>query len=116
MPVRTLSIKDLAVRGLSIAALVTVLTACALPQTTVRTGSAQPSLVVKGAPSGTVLYVDGLPMGPAPQFDGNPDVLAVLEGVHLVEIRQGTAVIYHDRVFLSSGETHPITVLPGASQ
>jgi hypothetical protein len=103
-------------RALSIVALLIALAACALPQTTVRTGSAQPSLVVKGAPSGTVLYVDGLPVGPAPQFDGNPNVLAVLEGVHQVEIRQGNAVIYHDKVFLSSGETHPITLLPGASQ
>ena len=107
--------RRLAARLLSTATLLTALAACALPQTTVRTGSAQPSLLVKGAPPGTVLYVDGLPMGPAPQYDGDPNVLAVLEGAHQVEIRQGNAVIYHDKVFLSSGETHPITVLPGAS-
>src|SRR5262249_54790013 len=106
---------NLGLRALSIAVLFIALSACALPQTTVRTGSAQPSLLVKGAPSGTVLYVDGLAMGPAAQFDGDPNVLAVLEGVHLVEVRQGNSVIYHDRVFLSSGETHPITVLPGVS-
>lgn len=108
--------KNLGLRALSILVLLTALSACALPQTTVRTGSAQPSLVVKGAPSGTVLYLDGLPMGPAPQFDGDPNVLAVLEGPHLVEVRQGNAVIYHDKIFLSSGETHPITILPGAAQ
>jgi hypothetical protein len=108
--------KNLGLRALSTVVLVTALSACALPQTTVRTGSEQPSLVVKGAPSGTVLYVDGLAMGPAEQFNGDPNVLAVLEGVHQVEIRQGSAVIYHDKVFLSSGETHPITLLPGASQ
>ena len=103
-------------RALSIVALLITLSACALPQTTVRTGSEQPSLVVKGAPSGTDLYVDGLEMGPAAQFDGNPNVLAVLEGVHQVEIRQGNAVIYHDKVFLSGGESHPITLLPGSTQ
>jgi len=65
---------------LSIVALLTALSACALPPTTVRTGSEQPSLVVKGAPSGTELYVDGLEMGPAAQFDGNPNVLAVWRG------------------------------------
>lgn len=108
--------KNLGLRPLSILVLLTALSACALPQTTVRTGSAQPSLVVKGAPSGTVLYLDGLPMGPAPQFDGDPNVLAVLEGPHLVEVRQGNAVIYHDKIFLSSGETHPITILPGVAQ
>ena len=108
--------KSPGLRALSVVALLTALSACALPQTTVRTGSEQPSLVVKGAPSGTELYVDGLEMGPAAQFDGNPNVLAVLEGVHLVEVRQGNAVIWHDKVFLSNGETHPITLLPGASQ
>jgi len=96
--------------------LLATLSACSLPQTTVRTGSTQPSLIVKGAPSGTILFVDGLQMGPATAFDGNPHVLAVLEGVHQVEVRQGTAVIFHDKVFVSSGETHAITLLPGASQ
>ena len=108
--------KSLGLKALSTVTLLMTLSACALPQTTVRTGSEQPSLVVKGAPSGADLYVDGLAMGPAAQFDGNPNVLAVLEGVHQVEIRQGNAVIYHDKVFLSSGETHPITLLPGSTQ
>lgn len=102
--------------ALSIVVFLAALSACALPQTTVRTGSVQPSLVVKGAPAGTILYVDGLAMGPAAQFDGNPNVLAVLEGAHQLEIRQGNAVIYHDKAFLRSGETHPITLLPGPSQ
>ena len=101
-------------KALSIVLLLTVLSACALPQTTVRTGSQQPSLVVKGAWSGTVLYVDGLPMGPAAQFDGDPNVLAVLEGAHQVEIREGNAVVFHDKVFVSNGETHPITLVRGA--
>jgi hypothetical protein len=108
--------KNLGLRALSIVVLLSVLSACALPQTTVRTGSEKPSLMVKGAPPGTDLYVDGLPMGPAAQFDGNPNVLAVLEGAHQVELRHGQTVIYHDKVFLSNGETHPITIPPGFSQ
>jgi len=108
--------KRLAATAVSIVLLLTALSACALPQTTVRTGSEQPSLIVKGAPTGTVLYVDGLAMGPAEQYNGDPNVLAVLEGVHQVEIRQGDAVLYHDKVFLTGGEMHPITLLPGASQ
>lgn len=92
------------------------LSACTLPQTTVRTGSSQASLVVTGAPSNAVLYVDGLAMGSARQFDGDPKVLAVLEGVHVVEIRQGSTIVYHEKVFVSSGETHPIALLPVASQ
>jgi hypothetical protein len=104
------------VKAFFAAALLVTLSACTLPQTTVRTGSAQPGLVVKGAPSGAVLYVDGLAMGSARRFDGNPKVLVVLEGVHQVEVRRRSSVLYHDKIFVSSGETHAITVLPGSKQ
>ena len=95
---------------------VTLFSSCALPQTTVRTGSTQPSLVVKGAPDGSTLFVDGLLIGSARQYDGNPKVLAVLEGLHKVEIRQGTAIVYSEKAFVSNGETHMVTVTAGASQ
>jgi len=98
-----------------ISALLLILSACALPQTTVRTGSAQPSLLVTGAPSGAILFVDGLPMGPAPQFDGHPKTLAVLEGAHQVEVRDGSRNLYSGKVFVGNGETHTITILPGAA-
>ena len=97
------------------AALLLTLSACVLPQTTVRTGSTQPSLAIKGAPAGAVLYVDGIAMGAAQQFDGSPNVLAVLEGAHQVEIRQGASVLYREKVFVSAGETHSVTVLPGTT-
>jgi hypothetical protein len=92
-----------------------LLSACALPQTTVRSGSSQPGLVVTGAPSGAVLYVDGLAMGQASQFDGHPRVLAVLRGPHEVEVREGSAVLYHNKLFMSSGETRTVTLLPTAA-
>ena len=93
-----------------------VLTGCALPQTTVKSGSQQPGLIVKGAPAGSTLYVDGLAMGPAAQFDGKPKVLAVLEGVHQVEIKQGATVIYSEKTFASNGETHTVTVVGSSGQ
>lgn len=94
---------------------IAMLSACALPQTTVRTGSAAPGLSVTGAPDGAVLYVDGLQMGPASQFDGNPQVLAVLEGAHKVEVRLGATTLYSEKVFVSNGETHTVRVIAGAS-
>ena len=94
---------------------VALLTACALPQTTVRTGSAPPTLIVKGAPPGAFLFVDGLQMGLATQFDGNPKTLAVLEGTHQVEVRLGANVVYKEKAFVSSGESHTVTVVPGTS-
>jgi hypothetical protein len=89
---------------------VTALAACALPQTSVRTGLLPPTLIVTGAPSGSLLFVDGLEMGSAAQYDGNPKVLAVLEGTHQVEVRLGTSVVHRERAFLSSGQSHTVTV------
>jgi hypothetical protein len=93
-----------------------LLTACTLPQTTVRSGSSPPGLVVKGAPSGSILFVDGLQIGPAAQYDGNPKVLTVLEGVHKVEIRMGSSVVYSEKSLATSGETHTVTVIAGSAQ
>jgi hypothetical protein len=90
------------------------LTACVTPQTTVTAGSAKPALAVQGAPVGAILYVDGLSMGSATQLNGNPQVLAVLEGAHTVEVRLGSAVLFQDKVFVGNGETHVIKVLPRA--
>lgn len=103
-------------KPLPAAALCIVLSACALPQTTVTSGSSQPSLVVSGAPSDAVLYVDGLAMGRASQFDGHPRVLAVLQGPHKVEVREGSTVLYHDSIFLSNGERRTVALLPVAAQ
>jgi hypothetical protein len=95
---------------------VALLAACALPQTTVKTGSTAPTLIVKGAPAGSTLFVDGLAMGNAAQLDGNPKTLAVLEGAHQIEVRVGSIVIYKEKAFSSSGESHTVTVSPGSSQ
>src|SRR6202171_2227060 len=93
---------------------VALMAGCALPNTTVKTGASPPTLIVKGAPAGSVLYVDGLSMGNAAQFDGNPKTLAVLEGTHQVEVRLGGTVVYREKAFASSGESHTVTVTAGS--
>ena len=87
-----------------------------MPQTAVRTGMPPPTLMVTGAPSGSVLFVDGLDMGSAPQYDGNPKVLAVLEGTHQVEVRLGANLVYREKAFVSSGQSHTVAVAGAASQ
>jgi uncharacterized protein YraI len=100
----------------NIVIVITLLSACSLPQTTVRSGSTQPGLIVKGAPNGSTLFIDGLPVGPATEYDGNPKVLTVLEGVHKVEVRSGPSVVYSEKAFVNSGETHTVTVVGGGAQ
>jgi len=95
--------------------LVATLAACSMPQTTVRTGLSAPTLIVTGAPSGSALFVDGLDMGSAAQYDGNPKVLAVLEGTHQVEVRMGSNVVYREKAFVSSGQSHTVAVAGAVS-
>jgi uncharacterized lipoprotein YajG len=104
------------VKTLTILVAAAVLSACSLPQTTVRSGSSQPNLIVKGAPKGSTLFVDDLRIGSATQYDGHPNVLAVLEGTHRVEIRRGGSVLYSEKTFVGVGETHTVVVLAGTAR
>ena len=101
-------------KSLAILVAVAALAGC-MPQTTVRTGMSPPTLIVTGAPSGAVLFVDGLDMGSAAQYDGNPKVLAVLEGTHAVEVRLGANVVYREKAFVSSGQSHNVAVAAAVS-
>ena len=96
-------------KSLAILVAMAALTGC-MPQTTVRTGMSPPTLMVVGAPTGSVLFVDGLDMGSATQYDGNPKVLAVLEGTHQVEVRLGSNLVYKEKAFVSSGQSHTVAV------
>ncbi len=86
------------------------LVACALPETGVRTGSPRPTIFIKGADKGLDLYVDGLKIGAADLYNGDPKVLVVEEGAHIVEIKRGGAVVHSEKTFVSNGESRGITV------
>jgi hypothetical protein len=90
-----------------------LLTACAVPDSVVKTGAVRPTLTVKGAPDNSTLVVDGLVMGPAPQFNGQPNVLLLEEGLHQIEIRQGSTVVHAEKAVISNGESRTITVNAG---
>lgn len=93
-----------------------LLSACSLPQTTVRSGTSQPGLIVTGAPDGSTLFVDGLQIGAATEYDGDPNVLAVLEGTHTVEIRRDGNVVFSQKTFVGAGETHTVLVVAGTAK
>ncbi|HTN51927.1 MAG TPA: hypothetical protein VML50_05955 [Anaeromyxobacter sp.] len=77
--------------------------ACAGPQTTVRTPDTRPALAFEGAPAGAVLFVDGLQIGDPSLYDGQPQVLVVEPGTHLVVIRAADgAVILEQKVYVES--------------
>ena len=90
--------------------LAALLAACAMPATTVRTPDSRPSLAITGAPPGSLLFVDGNAAGDAGSYDGQPAVLLVEPGTHVVDVRDSSGrVIFTQTVFVES-ETKTIQV------
>ena len=98
------------------AAAALALSACAMPATKVETGAARPTLRLIGAPAGSTLVLDGASVGPASAYDGVHQVLTVEEGRHVVEVRQGDAVLVSKKVFASTGESIKVDVTAGGQQ
>jgi len=86
------------------------LSACAMPATTVRTTDTRPSLAFDGAPKGATVYIDGLPMGDAEKYDGQPEVLVVEPGTHLVTIKDGKGSILLERKVYVESEIKTLKV------
>lgn len=99
-------------RNIAAILMLLMLNACALPDTQVKTGAVRPSLLIQGAPPNAVLYVDGLAIGSADQYDGTK-ILAIEEGMHQVQIKQGELVLHAEKIVVSSGETRTVTMNRG---
>ncbi len=89
-----------------------LISGCTYPKTEVKTVEERPTLAIQGAPENAVLYVDGLSMGPAAQYDGRGQVLLLEVGTHLIEIKQGSSLLYSEKAFLGAGATKTITINP----
>jgi len=91
-------------------ALPLLLLACADPVTVVRAVDARSRLLVEGAPRGAILYIDGKPLGEAAAFGGNPGVLQVESGTHIIEIKEGERLLLSQKVFFGGGEQRTLVV------
>jgi hypothetical protein len=49
-------------------------------------------------------------MGDASQLNGDPKVLAIEEGRHLIQIKSESTVIYEEPIFISAGESKEIVM------
>ena len=99
-------------KTMTICGIAVLLLGCAgsMPETRVISGSDRPALLINDAPAGASLFVDGLAMGDAQKYDGHPNTLRVESGVHQIEVRLGSSVIHQEKVFVSNGETRPVTI------
>lgn len=83
--------------------LMILLAACSMPSTVVKTPDTRPSLAFEGAPDGAVLFLDNVRTGLASQYDGQPNVLLVEPGTHVVTIKGADgAVLLEQKVFVES--------------
>lgn len=90
-------------KAVLLAALAFSIAACTMPSTTVRTTDTRPSLAFEGAPEGSTAYVDGLPVGEAERYDGQPEVLLVEPGTHVVTIKaRDGSVLFERKVYVES--------------
>jgi len=87
--------------------------ACALPETSVTTGAARPRLSFPNAAPDMILVLDGITIGPAARYDGNPGVLLVEEGTHLLELKRNGQTVHSEKAFVSNGETRAVDINSG---
>lgn len=83
---------------------------CKMPNTTVQTIDGRSTIRVTEAPSGAILFLDGKPIGPADAFSGDPNVLSVEPGTHIIEIKKDGATLLSQRIFFGGGEMRSISV------
>lgn len=87
--------------------------ACALPETSVTTGAARPKLSFPNAAPDVILVLDGISIGAAARYDGNPGVLLVEEGTHVLELKRNGQTVHSEKVFVSNGETRSVNINSG---
>lgn len=85
------------------------LAGCALPRGDVSIPTLGPRLRVTNAPAGAVLVIDARMVGEASRYQGEPDVLQVEPGTHLVEVRLGGTLLLSQKLFWGSTELRTIT-------
>ena len=90
--------------------LIILLAACSVPSTVVKTPDTRPSLAFEGAPEGAVLFLDGVRTGLASQYDGQPNVLLVEPGTHLVTVRGADGSVLLDQKVYVESETKTLKV------
>jgi hypothetical protein len=86
------------------------LAACAMPSTIVRTPDTRPGIAIQGAPPGSIIFVDGMPAGEAASYDGQPHILLVEPGTHVIVIRDGSGSVIHRQTIFVESETRTIKV------
>jgi hypothetical protein len=96
-------------RGLCLVLVLALTLGCAYGSGATRSVDDAPTVAVTGAPEGAILYVDGMEFGLASRFTAATPV-EVIPGVHVVEIRQGAAVLHSEKIYSGTGSMTNVTM------
>jgi hypothetical protein len=88
---------------------VLVLAGCQVPRGDVTVPTLGPRLLLANAPAEALLLIDSKLVGEAQRFNGNPEVLQLEPGIHLVEVRLGDRLLLSQKMFSGSTELRTVT-------
>ncbi len=101
------------IKDLCLLALITVTVGCVSPRTITQTTDGRPKILIKGAEKGALLFVDGTLMGQAASYSGDPSILLLEPGTHVIEVKAGDRLLFSQRIFFGGGEIRTISVSGG---
>lgn len=90
--------------------LFTFILGCQLPRTNVQAVDGRSKILVKDAPKGALLFIDGNSKGQADSYNGDPAILLMESGTHLIEVKAGERLLFSQRIFFGGGEIRTIVV------
>jgi len=73
----------------------------------------RPEIIVTGIAPGAFVYVDGVQVGDAQNKSYRSRIIDVAPGNHVVEIKMGDIVTYHETAYAGPGDKRYVTVLSG---
>jgi hypothetical protein len=76
----------------------------------------RPEIIVTGIAPGAYVYIDGVQAGDAQEKGTRSRIIDVAPGTHVVEVKMGDTVTYHETAYAGPGDKRYVTVLSGNSR
>jgi hypothetical protein len=76
----------------------------------------RPQIIVTGIAPGAFVFVDGVQVGDAQDKGYRSRIINVAPGTHVVEVKMGDTVTYHETAYAGPGDKRYVTVLSGNSR
>ncbi|MGB9736605.1 MAG: PEGA domain-containing protein [bacterium] len=88
-----------------------LLAGCGMPKETLKAVGNEGLLKIIAEPSSAEVYVDGNFVGKAKEFNGNPGLLKLSHGTHVIMLKKKGYQTYIRRVFVGNEAIEPINIM-----